>query len=82
MDDASTPECDAALLWPIDKRPTDAQKMFRYIELARSLERRLNRLQNVIDSRPAINAGLPESYIKWSQLIYAMDAVHTTETQQ
>lgn len=32
------------------------------------------RLQGIIDSRPAINAGLPDSYIKWSQSIYAMEA--------
>lgn len=31
------------------------------------------RLQAVIDGRPAINAGLPESYIKWSQSIYVME---------
>jgi hypothetical protein len=29
------------------------------------------RLQSVIDSRPAINAGLPETYIAWSKLIAA-----------
>ena len=32
----------------------------------------VTRLQRVIDSRPAINAGLPESYIEWSRSIYAM----------
>lgn len=34
----------------------------------------IERLQNIIDSRPAINAGLPDSYISWSQSIYAMEA--------
>lgn len=38
-----------------------------------SLQRENEQLQRVIDSRPAINAGLPESYIKWSHSIYAMD---------
>lgn len=33
----------------------------------------IERLQRIIDSRPAINAGLPETYIKWSQGIYATD---------
>ncbi|WP_201270452.1 hypothetical protein [Sinorhizobium meliloti] len=32
-------------------------------------------LQDIIDSRPAINAGLPETYIRWSQSIYSGDAV-------
>lgn len=32
-------------------------------------------LQDIIDSRPAINAGLPETYIRWSQAIYSGDAV-------
>ena len=35
----------------------------------------IERLQKIIDSRPAINAGLPETYIKWSQSIYTMEAV-------
>jgi hypothetical protein len=33
----------------------------------------IERLQRIIDSRPAINAGLPESYIEWSQGIYQID---------
>jgi len=40
------------------------------------------RLQRIIDSRPAINAGLPETYIIWSQSIYAMEAAHAAETRQ
>ena len=31
-------------------------------------------LQDIIDGRPAINAGLPESYVRWSQSIYNGDA--------
>lgn len=27
----------------------------------------IDRLQRIIDSRPAINSGLPETYIQWSQ---------------
>lgn len=34
----------------------------------------IERLQRIIDSRPAINAGLPESYITWSHSIYEMEA--------
>lgn len=33
----------------------------------------IERLQRIIDSRPAINAGLPETYIEWSHGIYATD---------
>lgn len=33
----------------------------------------IERLQRIIDSRPAINAALPESYIQWSQSIYEME---------
>lgn len=40
------------------------------------LEAEVARLQKIIDGRPAINAGLPETYIKWSQSIYTMEAVH------
>ena len=29
----------------------------------------IERLQRIIDSRPAINAGLPETYIEWSHSI-------------
>ncbi|WP_257540570.1 hypothetical protein [Sphingobium sp. CFD-1] len=28
-------------------------------------------LQEILDGRPAINAGLPDSYIRWSQSIYS-----------
>lgn len=41
-----------------------------------------DRLQRIIDSRPAINAGLPGTYIEWSQSIYAMDVVRAVETAQ
>lgn len=32
-------------------------------------------LQDILDGRPAINAGLPETYIRWSQSVYSGDAV-------
>lgn len=31
------------------------------------------RLQRIIDSRPAVNAGLPQTYIEWSRGIYAIE---------
>jgi hypothetical protein len=37
----------------------------------------IDRLQRIIDSRPAINAALPASYIEWSQKIYATEVLHT-----
>lgn len=42
----------------------------------------IERLQAIIDSRPAINAGLPGTYIRWSQSIYVMEAAHVLETAQ
>lgn len=33
----------------------------------------IDRLQRIIDSRPAINAGLPETYIQWSQGVMQTD---------
>ena len=32
-------------------------------------------LQEILDSRPAINAGLPDSYIRWSRAVMSGDAV-------
>lgn len=34
----------------------------------------IERLQRIIDSRPAISAGLPQTYIDWSHSIYQMEA--------
>lgn len=42
----------------------------------RRLHAEVNRLRTIIDSRPAINAGLPATYIEWSQSIYGMDMAH------
>jgi hypothetical protein len=55
-------------------------------ELSFALERIVNkdveiaRLQRIIDSRPAINAGLPDTYIKWSQEIYVTDFAKATQS--
>ena len=35
----------------------------------------IERLQRIIDSRPAINAGLPQTYIDWSRGIYQCDVL-------
>ena len=43
---------------------------------------RADRLQRILDTRPALNSGLVEAYAKWSQTIYIMDAAHAQETQQ
>ena len=37
------------------------------------LESEVARLRRIIDSRPAINAGLPQTYIEWSQSIYQIE---------
>jgi hypothetical protein len=35
-------------------------------------------LQDILDSRPAINRGLPDTYIRWSQSIYSGDMVRAS----
>lgn len=47
----------------------------------RRLQAEVDRLQRVIDSRPAINAALPESYVLWSQSIYVMEFSRATGAQ-
>ena len=42
-------------------------------QAARAAWAECQRLQRIIDSRPAINAGLPETYIEWSRRIYQCD---------
>ena len=44
-------------------------------------EAEVARLQRIIDGRPAINAGLPESYISWSQGIYELEAARALGIQ-
>jgi hypothetical protein len=51
-------------------------------ESVRDLLAAYKRLQYVIDSRPAINMGLPGSYVEWSQNIYAMQFSHSREVMQ
>lgn len=41
-----------------------------------------DRLQLILDSRPALNRGLTDAYIKWTQGIYAMEMSNATETKQ
>lgn len=55
---------------------TDEQLRDENTALRRALanERdRAERLQMVLDSRPAINAGLPESYVRWSAQVGEME---------
>lgn len=52
------------------------------LPLFEDLKAQIERLQTIIDSRPAINQGLPDTYIKWSQSIYAMEYAHARETPQ
>lgn len=47
----------------MDDQMTHAEAISKIAELVEENER----LQRIIDSRPAINAGLPETYIHWSQ---------------
>jgi len=67
--------------WP--QSPDDADALdARYVAMVmqralaeiRSLREQVARLQTVIDSRPAINAGLPETYIEWSRAIMLAEA--------
>ncbi len=51
-------------------------------EHARQAADELERLQCIIDNRPAINAGLPETYIAWSQSIYVMEYEHIQGSKQ
>lgn len=43
------------------------------IDVVLALVGEIERLQKIIDSRPAINAGLPGTYIQWSRGIYELD---------
>lgn len=39
----------------------------------KALNAEVDRLQTILDGRPAINAGLPETYIEWSRGICQCD---------
>lgn len=58
---------------------TEVGEIHRYLQ---SQEAEIERLQRIIDSRPAINAGLVEAYVKWTSSIYALDIMNATETKQ
>jgi hypothetical protein len=45
-------------------------------ELLRYAATEIERLRRVIDSRPAINAALPDTYVAWTQGIYAADILN------
>lgn len=64
----------AALSTPADTDASQSEldRLRRELEEARG---EAAMLQDIIDSRPAINAGLPETYIRWSQSIYSGDAI-------
>ncbi len=47
-----------------------------------SLKKEVERLQYLIDSRPAINAGLPRTYVLWSQSIYEIDILRSIGKMQ
>lgn len=78
-DDISQEAWDAAgeAFWvcnPMGERAVSHESIARAI-LAAKVEAEAERdlLQDVLDSRPAINAALPDSYIQWSQAIYSGD---------
>ena len=54
-----------------DGDKTDVTALVKY---AQGLEAEIARLQRIIDSRPAINAGLPETYITWTHSVYELEA--------
>ena len=57
-----------------DIRSSLADEKARTVKLEEALAEETaerNNLQEILDSRPAINAGLPDSYIRWSQSIYS-----------
>lgn len=56
-------------------RKSDLENMSDMQAVMDEVEAALERYQRIIDGRPAINAGLPETYVKWSQSIYAMEAI-------
>lgn len=60
--------------------PTDDVIQKRKQEEFNKMKAEIERLQRIIDSRPAINAGLPETYIEWSQSICLMEVEHSFGT--
>lgn len=70
--------------WPGYAEQSWAQRFAELDRRQERLTRALNkltaenkRLQQIINARPAINAGLPETYIEWSQNLYLLDAIRS-----
>lgn len=47
----------------------------------RELRARLFELRALLDSRPALNAGLLEAYVKWTGEVYALDWLNALDAQ-
>lgn len=56
----------------IEDRALTAERLLAGARAERDL------LQEILDGRPAINAALPDSYVRWSQAIYAGDMTRST----
>jgi hypothetical protein len=50
------------------------------VETLNNAAAEIERLQRILDGRPSINAGLPETYIEWSQGIYQTDIARAIGT--
>ena len=62
---------------PCNREPFTAAHANCQCRLANAAANDIERLQAIIDSRPAINAALPQSYIDWSRSIYEIEAVQS-----
>lgn len=92
MNESKTPRTDASL--KVLHPGVQPSTWYVQAEFARQLERELSaalaraekaeaekdRLQMILDSRPAINAGLPDSYIKWSRNVTECEIVKVIGT--
>lgn len=68
-------EQPAASVWINGHEYVPASDLTRLRDELASARAERDLLQDVLDSRPAINAGLPETYVRWSQAIYSGDVV-------
>lgn len=71
--DRATGKAMHSPMCPANYHPAVAQALALRDERIAALEAKLDRFQRLIDERPAINAGLPETYIRWSRSIYYGD---------
>lgn len=62
-----------AIEWTSRNTSDEVVSRLRSRAVAKALMGEIERLQRIIDSRPAINAALPQSYIDWSQSLYQLD---------